>query len=147
MSDGRTHTAATLGLSLAYATADWHIALWILGGIFLSPDLDVEKGYIGFFYLRKIFPPLYYFWRYYWFLYSKFVPHRSWISHSPIISTLIRVAYLMGPFELVYYYYWGTWFPIPMEMLRGLVFSDILHIVMDFFNYPKRPSDFGASDD
>lgn len=133
MSSGRDHTAATFGLACIYSTVDWKVGIWILTGILLSPDLDVDGGYIGYKFLRP-FPPLYWLWRAWWYPYSKFIPHRSWISHMPFVSTGLRILYLLGPLFCVYYYFTSSWLIVPWDFVHGLVLSDFLHAVMDFYN-------------
>jgi uncharacterized metal-binding protein len=56
----------------------------LLGGLYLSPDLDlVSKPYKRWGWLRWI-----------WIPYQKFIPHRSPLSHAPVLGSLIRLTYL-----------------------------------------------------
>lgn len=136
MSSGKDHTAATIGLAIIYTTVDYTVGPWMLLGIFIQPDLDVDGGYIGNFYLLK-YPPLYHAWRIYWWPYSKLVPHRSFWSHSPLIGTLLRILYLVGPFSILYYLSQNTWpnFGVAwIPVVKALVLTDFLHFVMDYYN-------------
>lgn len=147
MSSGRDHTAATLGLALIYLTADWRIAVWMPIGLLLQPDLDVDGGYIGYKFLRP-YSILYYSWKTYWWPYSKVIPHRSGLSHWPLVGTAIRILYLVGPASLVYYFIKGSW-PLfylfdYQSLLKALVLTDFLHFVMDFYN-PDGPSNPGVT--
>lgn len=147
MSSGRDHSAATLGLALIYLTADWKVAVWMPLGLLLQPDLDVDGGYIGYKFLRP-YLALYYPWRIYWWPYSQVIPHRSWLSHWPLIGTSIRILYLVGPVSLVYYLVQGNWPPFYLidyqSLFKALVLTDFLHFVMDFYN-PDGSSDSGVT--
>lgn len=101
MPGGKTHTLLTLGATPLVMLASYHLGLdplssggGALVGIVLSPDLDVDDGFIGMYYLRRIFPPLGWVWRALWFPYAKVVGHRSLASHLPLVGTLGRVIYL-----------------------------------------------------
>jgi uncharacterized metal-binding protein len=110
-----------------------------LAGIFLSPDLDVDGGSISFYHVRHVagcLPGLV--WSWIWRPYARLIPHRSPLSHWPVISTLIRLGYLSG---MVYSIFWvlllanlvshpaiPAWGPLA---IAGLVLSDTCHFVMD----------------
>jgi uncharacterized metal-binding protein len=151
MSDGRTHTRATLiatgvvgvagtaavvagYLGPADATA---IALGCLAGTVLTPDLDVDGGCIAFHNMRWAFGYVVgAIWRTIWWPYAVLVRHRSFISHFPVIGTLGRVAYLVGLATVLH-----LLFDVPLDrylgsgMLRvsivGLMISDAIHGIMD----------------
>lgn len=61
-------------------------ALYLVATYFFSPDLDVESAP----YFRWSFLSLF------WWPYMKFIPHRSWLSHSGPISGTLRFWYFMG---------------------------------------------------
>jgi len=149
MSAGRDHSAATIGLALIYLTVDWRVAVWMPLGLLLQPDLDVDGGYIGYKFLRP-YSILYYSWKTYWWLYSKVIPHRSGLSHWPLLGTGFRILYLVGPASLVYYFFQGSWPPFYLidfqAPLKALVLTDFLHFVMDFYN-PDGSSDVGIPRD
>jgi len=103
--DGKTHTTASVVLSLlssiamlAYGVPAKYIAYTAAGcltSIVLSPDLDIDAGYIGGALVRKYFGGvLGWMWKTVWSPYSKIVKHRSVISHFPVIGTFIRLFYL-----------------------------------------------------
>jgi len=57
---------------------------FLFGGLWLSPDLDIYSDpFKRWGWLRWI-----------WLPYQNNVVHRSWISHGPIIGTLLRLLYL-----------------------------------------------------
>lgn len=134
---GRVHTATTIGLALgSVCVLEPALTLGILSGLVLSPDLDVDKGFIGLHHLRKIpfvGKALSLVWRILWLPYSYIVPHRSHISHSIFFGTCARVAYLLLPILVLNYFglpihlpsKFGVWF-------LGLCLSDILHIFLDY---------------
>lgn len=117
-----------------------YLVVGSLSGLILSPDQDVDSGYIGLRFLRSI-PLVGTFisagWKLMWLPYSRFVPHRSWISHFPIISTIIRLVYLLVFVSPVLAIYWdwvipnlrwfGMWFV-------GLCLSDIFHFFADLIS-------------
>jgi uncharacterized metal-binding protein len=70
----------TLSLELAIIASSAHL----LGGFYLSPDLDLRsKPYKRWGWLRWI-----------WIPYQKSIPHRSFLSHAPILGTTLRLGYL-----------------------------------------------------
>jgi uncharacterized metal-binding protein len=107
MSDGKTHLNVSIGASggivagsiLFYITYDplsiflAAVGCWIQ--IIMSPDLDVDDGYIGDYYLRKV--GLEWWYDLFWYPYRIGFKHRSKWSHFPIISTLLRLIYLVSP--------------------------------------------------
>ena len=137
MPNGRTHTAATVMLAVGtLPLANPPLTAGVLSGLILSPDLDVDDGFIGLAHLRRIGyigGLLAGFWRAFWYPYSKIVPHRSHISHSVFFGTALRVGYLAIPLLALSFFVhipvksWvGIWF-------IGLCLSDALHIFMDYF--------------
>lgn len=95
MPSGRTHDRVTLwtlpivaGVTFGQ-TRSSQITLFIstgylLGGLILGPDLDIYSRHFqrwGFF-------------KYLWLPYQQSLAHRSFLSHGPIIGTLVRVLYL-----------------------------------------------------
>ena len=99
MANGATHDQITLTLAKSAAIAallplpwdiPWPVAAGIYAGLWLSPDLDLakcnaRKRWRDFAWLGWI-----------WWPYAKLIPHRSWASHAPIISTAGRLAYVGG---------------------------------------------------
>lgn len=95
MPSGVTHDRITLWIlpwvtGIAYAlTRSGELSLILAGGFLFSgmmfgPDLDINSIQ----YKRwGIFKPI-------WLPYRKFLSHRSFLSHGPIIGTCIRLLYL-----------------------------------------------------
>ena len=105
------------------------VGVGMLSGLVLTPDLDVDNGSRSNYHIRKWFGNVAEkIWRIYWYPYAKIIPHRSALSHFPVISTLIRVLYL----------FWPILFINPTLITKnvfiiiiGLVISDTLHWFMD----------------
>jgi uncharacterized metal-binding protein len=56
----------------------------LLGGLYLSPDLDLKSlPWKRWGFLRII-----------WLPYQKFIPHRHWLSHAPVVGSIGRLVYL-----------------------------------------------------
>ena len=139
MPSGRAHTVGTLAIAACtIPLANPALTAGVLSGLILSPDLDVDEGFIGLAHLRRVGcvgGVLSGVWRAFWYPYSKLVPHRSHISHSIIFGTIARVFYLSLPFlfinlmgvPLAIPQWFGMWF-------IGLCLSDALHIVMDWMS-------------
>lgn len=100
MADGRTHDQSTFFTSFIVMASTFAIAYryrlsmalvvgafigHLFGGLWLSPDLDLPHSY----------PSQRWWWlRWVWSPYRTFVPHRHWISHTPIIGSTVRLLYL-----------------------------------------------------
>lgn len=135
MATGRLHSRASTYAALLSIPVGWYIngflpaiqvslGCWI--GLVLTPDLDVEKGNISYYWIRRIHPLLERIWFWVWWPYSRAFQHRSWATHFPFISTGIRLAYLLWPVWLLF----GWWLP-PAWIILGLCISDIIHWLMD----------------
>lgn len=153
MPAGSVHTANSLTIAATLSVAAYfynpnlltnddsmYLVIGSLSGIFLSPDLDVDNGYVGLRFLRSI--PLIggivsAGWKLIWTPYAKFVPHRSWISHFPGISTIIRLTYLSAFMSPVLIIYWD-WIFVNFRWLGmwmiGLCLSDIFHFFADLIS-------------
>lgn len=144
MPPGRVHAASNLGMLIVeLSTTDpWEIKLFTgLGlalGVILSPDLDVNDGYIGLYVLRKLHLP-WMLWRGFWWPYSMLVPHRSPISHWPILGTAIRIVYLGLPIAIIKLVFFHA-MPLHLiqgevtDILIGLLWSDTMHFILDMYN-------------
>lgn len=137
MPSGRVHTMTTIVLAVGSVMSgqDTALTVGILSGLVLSPDLDVDGGFIGLAHLRRV--PivgnlLSRCWQLFWLPYSKVVPHRSHISHSIFFGTCARVGYLVLP--LLALNVSGVPMKLPTETGQwfiGLSLADTLHIVLD----------------
>lgn len=152
MPNGTTHARATLALALASGAAAYAldhpwahvIALssGALAGLILTPDLDVDDGCISNEIVREnAGRPLGFLWAVYWKPYSRLIPHRSVLSHLPLLGTLIRLAYLAilpalifvlsgAGFPRAEFPAWGVW------AVAGLALADTLHFLMDRLHLP-----------
>lgn len=147
MPSGKVHSALT------FATASGVIApylivnlggnpyLYLLGcaaGLLATPDLDVDKGNISDTYLRRMFPPAQWLWRTIWTPYSRLIPHRSPISHAPILGTVLRIGYiflLINGFYILSHFLFDTvsrfYFVWDWSFVMGLCHVDTLHWFAD----------------
>lgn len=157
MSSGRVHSAITLLTAVAgsaYLVYTGHPASQVLPfaggcltGIIITPDLDVAEGSISFYWVQRIAGRfISRLWGLFWTPYSAIIPHRSPLSHFPVLGTLIRLAYMVLIYHLIWMllhhfvnvpplaYHagivipaWGYW------TFGGLALVDTLHAVMDRF--------------
>lgn len=155
MPNGDVHNKATLILGAvtipaAFLVSDVYTAAWYAAGVGLgivtSPDLDQSESHavtpqemVGNYFGE--YPE--YIWRFIWYPYGLLIGHRSWVSHFPIVGTLVRVAYLYG-------WYWlmcwilriePIFFAPPTPLIVGLCAADTLHFVLDqlpFFREKKK---------
>jgi uncharacterized metal-binding protein len=96
MASGRAHDRATRLLALPFGLLWWP---WLgapgvagaglgflLGGLLLSPDLDTRSNPTRRWGALRLL----------WWPYRRLLPHRSPLSHSPLLGTAGRLAYLGG---------------------------------------------------
>lgn len=166
MADGRTHTIATRTLAVflfagqmgnailfhGYSNQEailsaLALSLGALGNLFLTPDLDIDAGSMSEEEVRKISPLGENIWWIYWFPYRRLIPHRSPLSHWPIIGTFGRLLYLsilyltvlaitfivnQSAFGwLAFAGLWLLFFPYFQIAVLGLASADLLHFFMD----------------
>ena len=113
MASGRVHDRATLLVCLPFGLAVWPLlgakaavlggAAFVIGGLWLSPDLDTRSRP-----LRR-WGPL----RWIWWPYRQLIPHRSLFSHGPLIGMALRLLWLLGVIALV----WVALSPWPILQL------------------------------
>ena len=152
MASGKVHAldcvivGVGMGATGFLVTRDPTSAACLVGGGFLgiiiTPDLDVDAGCISYRVVDWfIGVPAGLVWRLIWLPYAKRLGHRSFWSHFPIVSTLIRLVYLgligwalglerildIDLFSFLYYLALAT---------IALMTSDLLHYLRD-----RRPSD------
>lgn len=161
MPNGRCHSAATIATAsafLSYYAAGvvvdptaltvvshnpWAIyaAFGAFLGLVVEPDLDQDYQAAPLGVIRETGGDrLATLWRVFWSAYAKFLPHRSFWSHAPVVGTLGRIAYLVPAWGPVVFL-WSHLFGFPTGKLiaiaLGLAWADALHYVMDFW-IPRR---------
>lgn len=167
MSTGKTHSGISTGTALgvligAGAASSMGLEATVLAasgallGVVLTPDLDVDERCISHYYIRKFFGRIAEMWWYWlWHPYSLAMSHRGFWSHFPVISTLLRLTYMLFPVIIIPFN--GRILPtiqsqiaaIPLWALAailvyilgvdviflvlGLILSDVLHFIADHF--------------
>ncbi len=156
----RINTIMSVPMAGSALYAGWqpaHVGLLVAGytfaTYFMNPDLDLNSlGYQSWGWLRII-----------WWPYQKVLGHRCWMSHFPVISTILRIIYLLW-FPAVLVLLLGSSFraaaretlldwlppltPYIIVFIIGMVISDALHAVLDtastelkqLFRSPRRRS-------
>ena len=136
MPSGRVHHLATMITGAAVGT------LMQVNGFPTSEIVALEVGFFATFFinpdldLNTTFPkrnPRKWLWWLYWYPYSRLFPHRSALSHFPLLGTFVRIAYLLVPLYLlqlvsdeIHIIFAGATFPV-----LGMVISDTVHYLMD----------------
>lgn len=155
MSAGRVHAQASVllaggffvGTLFTRDVTDIEYAIGALIGTILTPDLDVDKGFIGDEYIRRRFGQIAYrIWRGGWHFYRRSVKHGSELSHFPVLGTVFRLVYIflfavILPMVVVNFFTpvnfqseitWWVWQTLPRwKIIVGLMASDFHHYCMD----------------
>jgi uncharacterized metal-binding protein len=153
MSSGRAHSRATLALTipagmlaasvLTGSATNNMIAgcVGCLSGLIIEPDLDVDGVTKSEWEMIKKFWILGMVWVTLWYPYAWLIPHRSPLSHFPLIGTAGRVFYLMIVITAVTALFHIRWsvmdavnHPAFTPWFVGLVVTDTAHYVMDLFS-------------
>ena len=141
MASGRNHALDSVlcgGVGAAVILHNGHapasamvFAFGAYTGLLLSPDLD-QDGLT----LSEVLLPWPFRWLFiaYWMPYAWMMPHRSFWSHAPVLSTFVRLAYFCPIWS------WGAvvvgsalgWWVV------GLMLSDTLHWLRDSYTSPSR---------
>jgi len=118
-------------------------------GIMLTPDLDVDNGYIGNKIIRnKLGHWVEKGWDMLWHFYRRSLKHGSELSHFPVVSTLFRLAYLFFFLIVIPYVVLVIFIPDKLnirlefqwwinlilshyELILGLIGSDLIHWTLD----------------
>ena len=157
MASGSNHDCATWWLGLAFGLLCWPVLGWIgsctgalaflIGGLLLSPDLDTISR------PTRRWGPL----QLLWWPYRSLFKHRSLFSHSPVLGTGGRLAYLAGlalalawllapwgaPTPGVLFQWgqqlWSQHQALVLLTLAGLEASAWLHLIQDGDPIPKPP--------
>lgn len=149
MPGGKVHGAITLaalsGVVAPYALVQlngnpWLYAAGCVTGLLVTPDLYLNEGNISDTMIRKIFPPAQWIWRILWTPYSLLIPHRSPISHFPLLGTLVRIGYvflLLNLFNGLFFFFGRRFDTVSFIFLWnwsfffGLAHVDALHFMAD----------------
>lgn len=111
-------------------------------GILVGCDLDVDAGNISDTIIRRVSPTAQWIWRKFWTPYSLALPHRSTLSHFPVLGTLVRLGYILVSVNMVFligrfvlsffvvvdtvFIFWWSW-----SFFFGLVHVDTVHWLAD----------------
>lgn len=150
MSNGTIHGKVTLALIPSSFTIGFAISPNITDGLFsmlgcilgliIEPDLDVDHKTKSEYRVYKIFKPFGALWYYIWLPYAKLMPHRHFLSHAPIIGTILRYFYLSTVILLLSFLFGELDFIINLIevynkqilfLFLGTVNSDFGHWIMD----------------
>ena len=155
MASGRSHDRATGVLALPFGLLWWPLlgppgavvaaAAFLIGGLWLSPDLDTRSN------ATRRWGPL----RLLWWPYRRWLPHRSLLSHSPVLGMAGRLLYLSvlvmvislllmpygspGPDQLInaLQQHWTDRKALVVAALVGLEMSSWLHLLQDGDPLPR----------
>jgi uncharacterized metal-binding protein len=141
MADGATHDRVGILIGLAagaiteivFPGATAPIMIDAIGGtLFLSPDLDVRDRKCKAWWRWNRYLKL----GWYWNIYAALIPHhRHWLSHSPIVSTLIRAIFLGWPLVLIpTKIVFGIW----ILVFIGLEIATLTHLYLDGLLFKER---------
>ena len=86
---------------------------FVVGGLWLSPDLDTHSNA-----LRR-WGPL----RFIWWPYRRLLPHRSVWSHGPVVGTAVRLCVLLG------------WLTILVMLLPGVALKSGVNAVQHWIDH------------
>ncbi len=140
----RINTASSVPIAAGTLVIGWdpvHTLILMAGytfaTFFMNPDLDLYSiGYQSWGWLRFI-----------WWPYQKVLGHRCWMSHFPVVSTILRIIYLLW-FPLLMLFLLSAsarsaiahddlpqWIlliaPYTIIFVLGMIISDSLHAILD----------------
>jgi len=154
MPSGKTHAAITIlaASGLAVGTMAMGqpqpITLALAGGcltgVLITPDLDVDNPVRSHYVILDRWGVLAFgAWRLLWLPYSYAFAHRSFWSHAPVLSTLIRAGYLAAIGWAGLRLSGRSWPVFPdwsLYFLLGLTVSDVLHWAADvlYSSYKRK---------
>jgi uncharacterized metal-binding protein len=112
MASGRAHTAVSIfaaGIGAAaingFAKSSAGLATGYLNGcladLAITSDLDMINQTAAHRYIRYFYRYLAALWRLIWLPHAIAIPHRSFLSHFPLVSTIGRLVYLGIPGMLI----------------------------------------------
>lgn len=135
MPSGKIHDKITLATCLPIGIMAWYfydleISLvvfnsYLFSGLMFNGDLDLDSD------VYKRWGPL----RILWWPYKKTVPHRSVISHGPVVGTAMRLIWLALLFSPLIYYIDIKTMNIEyiIACVIGLEMGAMSHTVADYF--------------
>ncbi len=100
-----------------------------LSGTVVQPDLDLVST------IRL--PVVGQLWSAYWWPYRVAIAHRDFLSHAPIVGTLVRAGYIM-PLWMIAWCFWPWLADVYLLWALGLVLPDFLHAIADVFVESKQ---------
>ena len=126
MPSGKIHSISNIVVAVAGSAtmlllergpeATLGVATGAVIGCLVSPDADVDGGSIADYYIRRYTGNIVEVaWDATWLLYRKVCKHRGFVSHFPVISTCLRIAYLATFYFLI---------TMPLKYLSSLVRID-----------------------
>lgn len=134
MPSGQTHEVinkAATGLTVSVLLVDFQAGFGLVGGLWLSvyitPDLTCTEDTLPEYRLRQLgFPGQFLAWTF--DVISSRIPHRHWLSHSPV-GTLLRMAVLSPAVLLVWIIFSHKvfWF-----FVLGWIIGDLIHVGLDY---------------
>lgn len=156
MPSGQVHAAFSVGLSaVCYGmvqalTGDSMLSLacgtGCVLGVALTPDLDQQTLSSSETTIIRYTLGLGFLWVMFWYPYALLIPHRSPLSHAPVIGTFGRLLYLSLLISIPAYllgYRWQTPSPEIIQLLTyaitGLAISDTAHFICDVVWSRIRP--------
>lgn len=156
MSSGIVHRNASLMLAVGFVAggvlfqdANWaHYSVGAMIGVMVSPDWDVDRGFIGDMYVRRLGSIAEFVWDSFLYVYRRSIKHGSPVSHWPILGTLGRIIYtytilifvptlmasfimtpnIVLPLVVLDHVFFIT---SHSKILIGLMASDAIHYILD----------------
>ncbi len=138
MASGRNHDKGIYFATPILLAIGWHgwgletgiiaASAHFLGGYLLSPDLDTgSRPFKRWGILRVI-----------WLPYQKAIPHRSPLSHAPVVGSTIRLLYLAAWLSPLWVFFpglsemqWAITWQKAIAFLAGVELSALNHLMLD----------------
>jgi uncharacterized metal-binding protein len=126
-------------------------ALGCFAGLFIDPDLDVDRITRSERRMIKTVGLAGWLWLILWWPYARVIPHRHPLSHWPVLSTALRLVYLAGLVFLVLFgleVAFGLGMPLLVMLMEvprpvwlaafsGLALSDVGHWLADYLRFRR----------
>ncbi len=138
MASGRNHDRSIYFATPIVLASGWHgwglelgiiaASAHFLGGYLLSPDLDIRSHVFKRWGVLRVI----------WLPYQKAIPHRSPLSHAPVVGSVIRLLYLaawLTPFWLLFpglaEVQWAITWQKAIAFAAGVELSALNHLLLD----------------